>query len=57
MIAAILALAGCASIPPDSQRRAISEDIDAAHDNGATLHFPGLNSGPVPETAFSWHMD
>jgi hypothetical protein len=55
---AIAVLVGCsAGRAPDSEQRAISDDIDAVHDNGPTSLFPGMDARDEPEAAFPWRMN
>ncbi len=56
VVSATVALTACAGDIDYSQQRAISEDIDAAYDNGPTSLNPGENPRDEPEGAYPWRI-
>jgi hypothetical protein len=57
VLAAMLALAGCARDLDFSRERAISTDIDASRYRGASSLYPGMNERSEPLGVFPWQFD
>jgi hypothetical protein len=55
---AIAVLVGCtAGRAPDSEERAIADDVAATHDHGPTSLFPGMDGRDEPSAAFPWNTN
>jgi hypothetical protein len=57
LLAAMVALAGCARDLDVPRDRAISTDIDASRYRGASSLYPGMNERSEPLGVFPWQFD